>query len=74
MPSLPGENKIKGSFKNKTAAFLQWRDDNKCTFHFIALIVFLSVLPLLEDSEAARIFTDVHAGNFIILCSPGHQS
>ena len=59
MPSLPGQNNIKGSFKNKTASFLQWRENNKCTFHFIALIVFLCVLPLLEDSEVARIFTDV---------------
>jgi hypothetical protein len=59
MPSLPGENKAKVSVKNKTAAFLRWRDDNKCTFHFIALIVFLAVLPLLEDSEVARIFTDI---------------
>ena len=59
MPSLPGENKIKGSFENRTASFLQWRENNKCTFHFIALLVFLSVLPLLEDSEVARIFTDV---------------
>lgn len=59
MPSLPGENKAKVSFKTKAAAFLQWRDNNKCTFHFIALIVFLAVLPLLEDSEAARIFTDI---------------
>ncbi len=59
MPSTPGKNMIKGSLENKTAAFLKWRDENKCTFHFIALIVFLSVLPLLEDSEAARIFTDI---------------
>jgi hypothetical protein len=59
MPSLPGQNNVEGSFKNKTASFLHWRENNKCTFHFIALIVFLSVLPLLEDSEVARIFTDL---------------
>jgi len=59
MPSLPVPNNLQGTFKNKTAAFFQWRENNKCTFHFIALIVFLSVLPLLEDSEVARIFTDI---------------
>ncbi len=59
MSSLPGEANLEGSFKNKTVSFLRWRKNNKCTFHFIALLVFLSVLPLLEDSEAARIFTDV---------------
>ena len=59
MPSLPGKNRIEGSFKNRTASFLQWRENNKCTFHFIALLVFLSVLPLLEDNEVARIFTDL---------------
>ena len=59
MSSLPGETNLEGSFKNKTASFLQWRKNNKYTFHFIALLVFLSVLPLLEDSEVARIFTDV---------------
>ncbi len=59
MPSLPGQTNLEGSLKNRTAAFLQWRENNKCTFHFIALIVFLSILPLLEDSEVARIFTDI---------------
>jgi hypothetical protein len=59
MPSLTGETNLEGSLKNKTASFLNWRKNNKCTFHFIALLVFLSVLPLLEDSEVARIFTDV---------------
>jgi hypothetical protein len=59
MPSMPGKVNIESSFKTKTAAFLQWRDNNKCTFHFVALIVFLSVLPLLEDSEASRVFTDI---------------
>ncbi len=59
MSPLPGQHNLQGSFKNKTASFLQWRENNRCTFHFIALIVFLCVLPLLEDSEAARVFTDV---------------
>ena len=59
MPPLPGETNLEGSFKNKTAALFSWRENNKCTFHFVALLVFLAVLPLLEDSEAARIFTDI---------------
>jgi len=59
MSPLPGETCLEGTITNKTAAFLSWRKNNKCTFHFIALLAFLSVLPLLEDSEVARIFTDV---------------
>lgn len=59
MLSLPGESNLMGSFKIKMTSFLKWRENNKCTFHFIALIVFLCVLPLLEDSETARIFTDI---------------
>jgi len=59
MPSLPGQSTMKSAFTIKTAAFLKWRENNRCTFHFIALLVFLSVLPLLEDTEVARIFTDV---------------
>ncbi len=55
----PGQDTLKGSLKRNIGAFLQWRENNKCTFHFIALIVFLSVLPFLEDSEVARIFTDI---------------
>lgn len=59
MLPLPGKNNLEGSLKNKTTTLLQWRKNNEYTFHFIALLVFLSVLPLLEDSETARVFTDI---------------
>jgi hypothetical protein len=59
MKSLPVRLNPQGSFKNKTEFVLKWRENNKCTFHFIALLVFLIVIPLLEDSEVARIFSDI---------------
>lgn len=59
MTSVPGHQYFQGLFKGKTTEFLRWRDNNRCTFHFIALLVFLSVLPLLEDNEVARIFSDI---------------
>jgi hypothetical protein len=39
--------------------FLQWRDNNKFTFNLMAIITFLILLPLFEDSEVTQIFINV---------------
>jgi len=59
MPHLPGDDNNQSSWSNKTAAFLQWRENNKYTFHFIALLAFLVVIPLLQDNKVARFVTDI---------------
>jgi hypothetical protein len=59
MPHLPVEDNRQSSGNTTTAAFLQWREDNKYTFHFIALLAFLVVIPLLQDNNVARFVTDI---------------
>jgi hypothetical protein len=59
MPHLPGDDNNQSSCSNKTAALLQWRENNKYTFHFIALLAFLVVIPLLQDNNVARFVTDI---------------
>lgn len=39
--------------------FLDWRYHNKYTFNFIAIIIFLVLLPLFADNSVAQVFIDI---------------
>jgi hypothetical protein len=59
MPSQSREENQQIVLRSKLSSFLQWRENNKYTFHFIALLAFLSALPFFEDNAESRFLTDI---------------
>jgi hypothetical protein len=59
MVPLPGQINPEISIKSGLHRFLLWRDNNKNTFNFIAILFFLILLPPFEDNLVAREFIDI---------------
>jgi hypothetical protein len=54
MTSLPEQGTSEKSTRTILSGFLEWRTHNKYAFNFIALILFLILLPLFSDNTARQ--------------------